>query len=341
MKTSSITQRWALSIQKWLMLVPVLFLSHNLGAQETDKPIKIASGIRCAKVSSDGNTCYVSLVSDAPCVGEYSIGTGKLLRQFPADRGQHRAIAVENSGKLLAYSIWSKEPSFLGIRLWDLKNNKKRFDINVGDVVTFVAFSPSGGALACADADGVIRIWNCESGREQAELRGHTSSAYLAFSTNGKMLASAGEDGRVIIWNIQTKKQILSVQRPRTCFLAVAFSRDEKSVIAGGQDGTVHFWEVNSKQHKSLTLSEAHTPLTALAFSNSLDRLASGDNDSRVRTWDLTNGKLLQQLPVRDLSVIKFVDFTKTDARLFSASVLSLEEDTTEIRIWSLQAKQK
>jgi WD40 repeat protein len=66
--------------------------------------------------------------------------------------------------------------------------------------VLHMAFSPEGGRLATASADGTVRLWDLASG-ESRVLRGHEGSVvHVAFSRDGRQVLSAGQDGTVRLW---------------------------------------------------------------------------------------------------------------------------------------------
>jgi WD40 repeat protein len=67
-----------------------------------------------------------------------------------------------------------------------------------------VAFSPGGGLLASADADGTVRLWNPATGQPiGAPIQtGAQVVAAVAFSRDGKLLASADSDGTVRLWQV-------------------------------------------------------------------------------------------------------------------------------------------
>jgi WD40 repeat protein len=80
-------------------------------------------------------------------------------------------------------------------------------DTGPGGGVHGVAFSPSGGLLATADADGTVRLWNPLSGQPVGVPipadTGHRGGVLgVAFSPSGGLLASADGDGTVQLWHV-------------------------------------------------------------------------------------------------------------------------------------------
>ncbi len=112
-------------------------------------------------------------------------------------------------------------------------------------MVTDVAFSPDGKALAMASLGGSVQLWDIGTGKLLEPLRGHAGAVLsLAFSPDGRTLASGGTDQTVRLWNVETRRELMRLDSGHVTLHEVwslAFSADGKHLIAGGGHNTA-FW---------------------------------------------------------------------------------------------------
>lgn len=192
---------------------------------------------------------------------------GKPLRADPGSFGGVNGVAFSAGSRLLAAAGTDGY-----VRLWNPMTGRQvgeplRADPGVGlgfwgdssiesAGVNGVAFSPDGGLLAGAGADGFVRMWNPATGGQIARLPADPGIAGgvrgVAFSPDGSLLASADADGEVRLWLVSTGQPIASI--PVAAAGAddnvsrVAFSPDGRllagSGAGGGAGGIVRIWQV-------------------------------------------------------------------------------------------------
>jgi WD domain, G-beta repeat len=112
------------------------------------------------------------------------------------------------------------------------------------DDVTALSWSPDGGRVASASADGTVRVWECASGRQLLLYREHRSPVQaVAWSPDGQLVASGGIDGMVCIWSPDESAGT------RVCFSAhsggvtvLDWSAAGEGLFSGGLDGHVRLW---------------------------------------------------------------------------------------------------
>ncbi|MEU4218348.1 hypothetical protein [Actinoplanes sp. NPDC026623] len=131
-----------------------------------------------------------------------------------------------------------------------------------GQVPYPLAFSPLGGRLAAASADGRVRLWKpSPSGgpsldappRALPARRGVTNRPVavnaLAFSGDGRYPAAAAGD-TVRVWDTAELPALHAAGDPLTghtgAVNAIAFSRDNGILATTGTDQTVRLWDVAS-----------------------------------------------------------------------------------------------
>src|SRR5262249_36124571 len=146
------------------------------------------------------------------------------------------------------------------------------------DMVTSVAFAPSGHLLASASNDKTILLWDVDKRRVLRSLSGHTDHVNsVAFNADGRTLASGGDDKTVRLWDLEIETPLLTLT-PSSAVYSVAFRPDGKTFAAGTcgvedkprtvcQKGEVRLWNLTASPPSDQTLSAHSAPVLSVAFS--------------------------------------------------------------------------
>ena len=200
-----------------------------------------------------------------------------------------------------------------------------------GGSVQTVKFSPiDNSLLASAGDDNTIKIWNLQNNTIRTTLRGHNGVINsVAFSPDGQLLASGGDDWSCRLWNVATGSQIATLEhiigRNRTQVKEVAFSPDGKLLATAGLNAKL--WEVSTR-NEIATLQHDEW-VVALAFSTNGELLATGDNQGRVKVWNIQERKVIAQI-VGDTTRVDTLAFSPDGRTLVSAGYHGL------IKIWAV-----
>jgi WD40 repeat protein len=125
-----------------------------------------------------------------------------------------------------------------------------------------LAFSPSGGLLASADAEGAIRFWDAQTGtavsvffaNEDSVSGEDRSPTRVAFSPDDTLLAVGRNDGTVAFRNPYRRSIAPEPLRGHHgAVLDVAFSPDGALLAAANGDGTVRLWRSPAAPDSSQT----------------------------------------------------------------------------------------
>jgi WD40 repeat protein len=134
------------------------------------------------------------------------------------------------------------------VRVWDLRQPTAPPRVLVGhnNLVTSVAYSPTGNCLASASADRTVAVWDLRTPEAPpAIFTGHQGAvSSVAFAPDGNRLASAGlEDKTVRVWDLrQPKAPALILVGHQAEVQSVAFAPDGNHLASAGRDGTVRVW---------------------------------------------------------------------------------------------------
>jgi serine/threonine protein kinase len=178
-----------------------------------------------------------------------------------------------------------------------------QMEIKTGCLVTSLAFSPDGNALAggtwCNDG---VTIWDAHTG-EVSKRIASSASYSVAFSPDGKILAAAS--GEVVsLWNWQSGSLIKTLSAAAG-MMTIAFSPDGSRLAARSFPLTV--FRVGSGQVEKF-IRTGHD-VKSLAFSPDGKTLATGSENydvGGISLWDIQSGALKRQLTTKNGGWVTF-----------------------------------
>lgn len=170
---------------------------------------------------------------------------------------------------------------------------------------SFGAFAgPEGTTLLAAGEENSALLLR---GTLERMMVGHVGAVNsVAWAAAGAMLISGGADKSVRQWNVADGAQQRIFNGHAEAVTSVAISHDGVKVFAAGLDKTLRAWPLAdpSKQLYSIAL-----PAAARNVRLSLNsmRLYSAGDDNDVRMFDSVNGKLIEQMPLKEPSSALYV----------------------------------
>ncbi len=151
-----------------------------------------------------------------------------------------------------------------------------------GGALRAAAFSPDGGRVATAAADGAVRIWRTDGGAAPVVLAGHRQAVLaVAFSPDGGRLVSASEDATARLWRVGGGEATVLAGH-RDAVVAVSFSPDGERVLTASADGTARLWHLDSGAATVLEHGEA---VVSAAFDPTGERVVTTSLDRAARVW--------------------------------------------------------
>jgi WD40 repeat protein len=139
--------------------------------------------------------------------------------------------------------------------LWDLVENKAIAEFEGhNDKVDESAWSPDGGYLAAASADGRIIIWDGQ-GQEVGSYREHSggrnrSGIQLEWNPEGKYLASGSTiEGKVVIWDVAKDTMVAAYSGNRGGYIwDLTWSPDGTQLAWLHRDDSFVVWNLDSEE---------------------------------------------------------------------------------------------
>jgi len=139
------------------------------------------------------------------------------------------------------------------------------------DVVSSVAFSPSGDYVACDGIDGTVLFWDLLTENRKKRFGEYTDNLVrsVAFSPNGLLLGAGGvgdHHGIVWLWDVQTGKETQQFEANASDVDCVAFSPNSRLIAFGGHWGSIELRDAQTGK-EIRRFDERRNIVNSIAFS--------------------------------------------------------------------------
>lgn len=170
---------------------------------------------------------------------------------------------------------------------WDLTDGgaPREFEGRTA-LLTQMAVTLEGNALAAATEAGAIRLWRFDTGEVLRPSAGSHKSVVraLQFSPDGGRLASAAGDGTVRLWDARSGRRLAENRHERGVH-SIEFSPEGDRLVTASRDGTARLWDGFTGQPRGKLM--VHPDSVNMArFSADGGHIVTAADGGMIRVWD-------------------------------------------------------
>lgn len=210
-----------------------------------------------------------------------------------------------------------------GVQVWDISQGKAIATLS-SDASLRVAWSPTGGLVATAGADGTVHIFDANTNQPLRTVRGSAARVNaVRFSANGRWLATAGDDSLIRVWQAADGKLLRTFPGHSDRINDVTFTPDDQFLVSASDDRTLRLWNLATGTAQTFTpLAEGREShgdrVLSVSISPKGKRVASSSADGTIHLWSL-EGALLETIGNQGAAVLTTA--FQDDQTLVSAGV--------------------
>ncbi|HEX6131314.1 MAG TPA: AAA family ATPase, partial [Actinomycetota bacterium] len=254
--------------------------------------------VRVPSFSPDGSLLAAPF-ADEGVVRVWNIETRELVQELRG-LGPEESTAFSADGRRLAVTSWTG-----AVVVVDVTSGDRVVELDAGNDVLDVDWSPDGRWIATGDRGGIVRIWDARSFEGRRRLFGHTDEVTTVdWSPDSSRIVTGGADGFAKVWRIRddATEELFSFSTGGGGIYAT-FSPDGRSVLTGEQSiGRATIWDVGIRGDAEL----ANVPVPGLfggvTFMADGAGVAASNGDGSVTIWDPATGDGIATLGRRDPS---------------------------------------
>ncbi|MFO0940347.1 MAG: PQQ-binding-like beta-propeller repeat protein [Pirellulales bacterium] len=251
------------------------------------------------------------------------------------------ALAFSSKRNLLYSSGWDGK-----IRRWDMEHYRELPLPGAEYASSIISFSPSGNRVAVVYEKGRIAVLSENDLREQASITAkEIELSAIAFSADDRWLAYGGAtktEVHVRVVDLQANRETHHWQwplgkDPHSSVESLKFSNDSNTLAAAVFRQSSAYLMTLDKPGEKQALK--HSQIYGLDFALDGKKLVTAGWDSKVRSWDAIDGKLLADL---DVALPNQNPNQRVDQRMytivaypFGNLVATADMDST-VRVWQL-----
>jgi eukaryotic-like serine/threonine-protein kinase len=242
-------------------------------------------------------------------------------------------LAFSPDGKLVACAAGNPNTSAGAVRVWDCETGKLKYEsIGKIDVVTKVAFSPSGKQIVTVGHDRRLTIWSMQSGKlvpsRIFRIRGGPIGD-ISLDNNNKRAMTVGDDGAARLWDLTIDQEYLQYGVKYRDMRGAAFGKDSSWFV----DATSVARSTRSAEYLGDLIRGGATSSAGIAVSSDGRKFAIGSGRGTVGVWRPG------EFPI-SVALIGHTGRTTTIAFSPDTETLVSGSDVdSDIRLWAIEEK--
>jgi WD40 repeat protein/serine/threonine protein kinase len=156
-----------------------------------------------------------------------------------------------------------------------------------------------------SDDGGGVRVWDVATGRCRHTLQadGHKAEAV---AVGNRFVASGGDEHAVMLWDLETGRLVHRWADHTARILSVALSPDERVLVSAAADGVVQVRDTGDGRGVRTLRGPYLGYYSAVSLrpeDGGLHLVKWEDSTNRLRTWDLTSGRLVDSMQLSGVHV--------------------------------------
>lgn len=222
----------------------------------------------------------------------------KLWHREPLARGaawalpaEARVAAASPDRQIVAIGFADRS-----IELWKASGEKWREIAGSTGLITALAFSPDGAALAGLKDGKVLEIWS--SAEWNSIFKVDTEARGLAWLPGGKQVATGTTNGAIRIWDVAATNSASAPARELAghtgAITSLATHPTKALLLSASADGSVRVWDL--EKGEAIRQLDHGAPVMTVAFRPDGKRILSLGEGSVAKLWDAESGSLVAEL---------------------------------------------
>ncbi|MGL5063491.1 MAG: hypothetical protein ACRC62_26205, partial [Microcoleus sp.] len=143
------------------------------------------------------------------------------------------------------------------VSLWQFNGTSAKLltNLDCGDSVKNVSFSPDGKTIAAACADKQVYLWRFDGKQASLteKLEHNDTMESVSFSPDGKLIVAASGGNTVKLWSFNGKNAVLAkTLASGDRVLSASFSPDSKTIAFASRDRSVILWPVENLELRQI-----------------------------------------------------------------------------------------